>query len=97
MKARIRFVVKPSFTEPNVLTCPGILTGRAFDRKMWLMNFVVEQQLDEVTFVGDLKWLISPVEQDFGKGVKFSMISDPKKYADGSSTLGMYASGELLG
>jgi len=98
MKARIRFITRPIFNfPPNRIAVPGILIGRAEGRKMWTLAFTAQQQVSELVYIGDLQWMAAPVEQDFGKGVKFHLISDPNKYLDGPSTMGMFAEGELLG
>ncbi len=77
--------------------CPGILVGRAEDRRMWSLAFTADKQISAVVYEGDLRWIAAPVEQDFGKGVRFQMISNPKQYVDGPSVSGMFAEGELLG
>jgi hypothetical protein len=98
MKARVRFKARPVFnSQSTTLVCPGILLGRAEDRRMWTLCFTVEQRLSDLVYEGNLTWCTAPVEHDFGKGVKFHLISDPSKYSDGQSTGGMFADGELLG
>jgi len=98
MKAQIRFVLKPNFNAgPGKIISPGILIGRAEGRRMWPMSFTVEKQVNDLVYIGNLSWITAPVEQDFGKGIRFHLISDPNKYLDGPSTLGMIAEGELLG
>jgi hypothetical protein len=64
---------------------------------MWSLCFVADKQVSTLVFDGDLRWIAPPVEQDFGKGVRFQMISNPKMFVDGPSTSGMFAEGELLG
>ncbi len=97
MKAKIRFVTQPTFNyPPNRLMVPGILIGRATERRMWTMTFTVTQQVSTLVYVGELQWLANPIEQDFGSGVKFHLISNPKLYVDGPSPMGVLAMGELL-
>ena len=86
MKARVRFRTQPFFTSlPNKLTCPGVLEGRAEGRAMWTMVFTATKQISEVVFEGDLRWLQEPGEQDFGKGIRFKLMSRPgdKRRLDG--------------
>lgn len=86
MKARVRFRTQPFFTSlPNRLMCPGMLEGRAEGRAMWTMCFTATKQLSDVEFEGDLRWLVSPIEQDFGRGVRFKLMSRPgsKRRLDG--------------
>lgn len=86
MKARLRFALKPYFNQSgSVLVCPARLVGRAHDRDGWTMVFTVTKQVSALVFDGDLKWLIAPAEQDFGRGVKFQMISygDRKRPLEG--------------
>ena len=97
MKAQLRFLFRPSFNvPPNGVLLPGVLVGRAADRRLWTLSFTATQQLDAVEYLGDLRWLADPVEQDFGPRVKFVIVSNPKVYIDGS-TMGVLAQGELLG
>jgi len=98
MKAKIKFIGKAVFNQPpGEIVSAGVLIGRAEDRRMWTLCFTSQQKLSELVYVGDLRWLAPPVEQDFGPGVKFYLVSNPKLYADGPSTLGVLAEGELLG
>lgn len=98
MKARIKFTGKPFFNfPPDRLVCPGILLGRAEDRRMWSLCFTASKQISNVVYEGDLRWLVAPVEQDFGKGIRFQLISNPQQFVDGPSVSGMFAEGELLG
>jgi len=64
---------------------------------MWSLCFVADKQVSALVFDGDLRWVAAPSEQDFGKGVSFQLISNPKRFSDGPSTAGMFAEGELLG
>lgn len=80
MKARLRFAVKPFFNQPpDKLVCPGRLIGRGHDRDGWTMVFTITRQVSALVYEGDLKWLIGPSEQDFGKGVRFQLISNPDR------------------
>jgi hypothetical protein len=98
MRARVKFINQPFFNfPPNKLICPGVLMGRADGRKMWSLVFTADKQINAVVYEGDLRWAVAPVEQDFGKGVRFQMISNPKAFADGPSVSGMFAEGELFG
>ncbi len=98
MKARIRFTTRPVFNyPPDRIIVPGVLIGRAEDRRMWSLTFIAQKKVSELVYEGDLQWLVAPKEQDFSKGVKFHLISDPKKYFDGPSLNGVLAAGELLG
>lgn len=86
MKARVRFLTQPFFTSlPNKLTCPGMLVGRSENRVMWTMIFTALKQVSVTIFEGDLRWVQEPSEQDFGKGVKFKLMSRPgsKRRLDG--------------
>lgn len=98
MKAKIRFIIKPIFNLPNnCVAVPGLLVGRAEERRGWTLCFRSEQQVSELVYIGDLQWAIAPIEQDFGKGVRFTLMSEPTLFADGPSTQGVLAEGELLG
>ena len=86
MRARVRFLAQPFFTSlPNKLVCPGTLVGRSEGRAMWTMVFVADKQVSATIFEGDLTWLLAPAEQDFGKGVRFKLMSRPgnKRRLDG--------------
>lgn len=86
MRARVRFLTQPFFTSlPDKLVCPGTLTGRSEGRAMWTMIFVADKQISATIFEGDLTWQVAPAEQDFGKGVKFKLMSRPgnKRRLDG--------------
>ena len=93
MQARIR-LLKSNDIDPNQLIMNGVLIGR-HGRRMWMMIFDTTQKVTETTFLGNLQWLDAPVEQDFGPGVRFVLVSDPKKYIDGKM-LGVAAEGVLL-
>lgn len=98
MKARIRFATRPVFNyPPDRIAAPCVMVGRAEDRRMWTMCFTAQQKVSELVYVGEAQWLSAPVEHDFGKGVRFYLVSDPSLYADGPSTQGVLAEGELLG
>jgi hypothetical protein len=76
MKARLRFTRVPFFNEPpNKLVCPGQLIGRAEGRLNWTMVFTATKQLSTLVYEGNLRWLIEPSEADFGRGVRFKLIS----------------------
>lgn len=86
MRARVRFLTQPFFTSlPNKLVCPGMLIGRAELRAMWTMIFTADKQINTMIFEGDLVWSEAPFEQDFGKGVRFKLMSRPgnKRRLDG--------------
>lgn len=91
MKARIRFVKSPDISKlPYNLICPCILTGRAENRHKWSVCVNLISQLNAFTYDCDIKWLIAPIEQDFGKGIKFTLLLNPKAMVE-------LATGELLG
>ena len=86
MRARVRFLTQPFFTAlPNKLVCPGTLVGRSEGRAMWTMVFTADKQVSATVFEGDLRWLQEPSEQDFGRGVRFKLMSRPgnKRRLDG--------------
>ena len=86
MRARVRFKTVPFFTSlPNRLECPGVLVDRGEGRAMWTMVFVADKQISALVFEGDIKWAMAPVEQDFGKGIRFKLMSRPgnKRRLDG--------------
>lgn len=98
MKAKFTFTQQPffNFEDTKTLAVPGILIGRAESRRMWTLAFTAQEQVNAITFIGNLKWLAAPSEQDFGKGIKFVLIANPKQYIDGKQ-FGIFGTGELLG
>jgi hypothetical protein len=80
MKARLKFNNKPYFNyPPDKLVCPGKLVGRGEGRQLWTMIFTVSKQISTLVYEGDLTWLAAPSEQDFGKGVRFQLIAEPRR------------------
>lgn len=76
MKARLRFTRKAFFNQPpDRLVAPGKLIGRAEGREAWMMVFTATKQLSALIYEGDLQWFVEPREYDFGRGVKFQLIS----------------------